>query len=155
MNEITLRLAEKPDAPVIFGFLQKLAAQLDKQALFKGSVEALERFGFGERPAFEAILAFDRQTPVGLVLYFEEFSTWRCSPGIYIQDLYVDASMRGHGLGKQLINAAIEHGRTKQATYLRLSVDAGNLSGLGFYTAMGFEHKHEEKMLMLNIGEQT
>jgi len=151
MNDISLKLATKTDAPVILGFLQKLAGNLGKDNYFKGSVAALEQFGFGEQPAFEAVIAYHGQNPVGLILYFDEFSTWRCSPGIYIQDLYVDASMRGQGLGKLLIHAAAEKGHERQATYLRLSVDAGNTSGLEFYTAMGFEHKHEEKMLMLNI----
>lgn len=151
MNDITLKLAEKADAPVIFGFLQKLAGKLGKDNSFRGSVAKLERFGFGERPAFEALLAYHQQTPVGVILYFEEFSTWRCSPGIYIQDLYVDASMRGRGLGKLLVDTAAQNGRKKQATYLRLSVDVSNTSGFDFYTAMGFEHKHKEKMLMLNI----
>jgi len=151
MSDITLKLAEKADAPVVFGFLQKLAGKLGKDNHFNGTVEALEHFGFGDKPAFEAILAYHQQTPVGFILYFEEFSTWRCSPGIYIQDLYLNASMRGQGLGKLLINAAAEVGRQRQATYLRLSVDASNNSGMDFYTSMGFEHKHEEKMLMLNI----
>lgn len=151
MNEITLKLAEKADAPVIFGFLQKLAGKLGKDNHFRGSVAALEQFGFGENPAFEAILAYHQQSPVGVILYFQEFSTWRCSPGIYIQDLYLKASMRGQGVGKLLINAAAQVGRDRQATYLRLSVDASNNSGMDFYTSMGFEHKHEEKMLMLNI----
>ena len=151
MNNITLKLAQKQDAPVIFGFLKKLAAQLSKEDDFKGSIAALEEFGFGEQASFEAIIAYQQQTPVACILFFEEFSTWRCSPGIYIQDLFVDAAMRGQGVGKQLINAAAQHGRKKQASYLRLSVDAGNSSGLDFYTAMGFEHQQDEKIMMLNI----
>jgi ribosomal protein S18 acetylase RimI-like enzyme len=153
MNEITLKLAEKQDAPVIFEFLQRLAGRLGKEDSFKGSVEAIEKFGFCERPAFEAILAFRQQNAVGCILFFEEFSTWRCSPGTYIQDLYVDASMRGQGLGKVLVNAAIEHSKRWQASYLRLSVDADNSSGLGFYTAIGFKHEHKENMLTLNISD--
>ena len=43
--------------------------------------------------------------PVGLALFFFEFSTWRGRPGVYVQDLYVAADMRGTGLGRRLLEA--------------------------------------------------
>lgn len=151
MSNITLRIADKPDAPLIYGFLQKLAAHLGTPGDFKGSLQALEDFGFGADPAFEAILACREGSAVGCVLFFREFSSWRCSPGIYIQDLFVDAHVRGLGLGKRLIEAVADRARQMQASYLRLSVDAGNQSGLAFYQATGFKHKQNERIMMLDI----
>ncbi len=151
MNNVYLKLAERGDAPQVFSFLQKLAAQLGKPESFKGSLEALEKYGFGPRPAFKVIIAYQQDIAVGCILYFEEFSTWRGSPGIYVQDLFVDAGARGLGLGRQLIEAVAERGRQLQATYLRLSVDAQNPSGFDFYRAIGFKHMQNEQMLVLNL----
>lgn len=151
MNTVSLKPAEKSDVPLIFDFLQKLALQLGKPKSFKGSIAALESYGFGPHPAFEVIIAYHRETAVGCILFFEEFSTWRCTPGIYVQDLFVEPDARGLGLGKLLIESAAERGRQLQASYLRLSVDAENQSGLEFYQAIDFKHMLNEKILMLNI----
>lgn len=151
MNNITLRLADKRDAPLVFKFLQKLAEQLGSPDNFKGSVAAIEEYGFGPNPAFQVIIAFERETAVGCILFFEEFSSWRCTPGIYVQDLYVDTRARGLGLGKHLIEAAVESGKRVHATYLRLSVDINNASAIEFYQAVGFKHRHDEQIMMLDI----
>ena len=151
MKNIALKRAEKSDAPLVFGLLQKLAIKLGRYDSFAGTLEGLEKHGFGSHPAFEAIIAYQQSTAVGYILYFQEFSTWRCSPGIYVQDLFVDADARGLGLGKRLIEAAAKRGKQLQATYLRLSVDTQNQSGRAFYQAIGFEHRQHEQMLMLDI----
>ena len=68
MNDITLRLAEKKDARLIHSFLKKLAVQLGCPESFKGTVAALETFGFGPRPAFEAILVYHQRTAVSCMM---------------------------------------------------------------------------------------
>ena len=151
MKNISLKRAEKGDAPLVFELLQKLAVKLGRHASFEGTLAGLEKYGFGSQPAFEAVIAYQHNTAVGYILYFKEFSTWRCSPGVYVQDLFVDTDARGFGLGKRLIEAATERGRQWQATYLRLSVDAQNQSGRDFYQAIGFKHRQYEQMLMLDI----
>lgn len=41
--------------------------------------------------------------PVGMALFFHNYSTWRAAPGIYLEDLYVQPSVRGHGYGFKLL----------------------------------------------------
>ena len=73
MGKIEFKIATIEDAPVIFSLLEKLSQDLDKENEFSGSVTALEKYGFSEPPAFEAILAFQNNKPLGLVLFFYEF----------------------------------------------------------------------------------
>ncbi|WP_321391836.1 hypothetical protein [Emcibacter sp.] len=56
MSTITLKMAKKKDAPVLFDLLTRMSRDLGKEAEFAGSVEALEKYGFSEPPAFEAII---------------------------------------------------------------------------------------------------
>ena len=42
---------------------------------------------------------------VGFALWFLNFSTWRGTHGIYLEDLYVRPAARGGGLGKALLAA--------------------------------------------------
>ncbi|KAL7277314.1 hypothetical protein ACG7TL_009170 [Trametes sanguinea] len=39
---------------------------------------------------------------IGIAMYFFNFSTWTGKPGIYLEDLYVDPTYRGTGVGKAL-----------------------------------------------------
>lgn len=149
MSGVRLAKAGPGDAPVLFDLLQQLARDLGKEQDFRGSLASLVAYGFASPPAFEAIIAWRGNTPLGFILFFSEFSTWRGSPGIYVQDLFVSAQARGCGLGEQLTAAAIAQGRQRGASYMRLSVHSGNAQGFGFYQALGFRPASNETVLVL------
>ena len=92
-EQLAIRRARVEDAATIHGLLRDLAAALGKSGDLHSRVEDIERFGFGREPCFEAMVACvvsgSGERPVGLVVYFYEFSTWRGQPGVYVQDLYV------------------------------------------------------------------
>lgn len=149
VNDIVLRKAGKKDAPHVLAMLQELARELDKEDENRGSLKALETYGFGSTAAFEAILAWKDDAPVGLILFFYEFSTWRGRPGVYIQDFYVAPEARSTGLGLRLTAAAAARGHKRGATYLRLAVHHGNDDGMGFYLANGFAPVEDETVMLL------
>lgn len=145
---ITIAGATAEDAPAIHALLRALAQALDRPHDVKSTPDDIARYGFGPAPAFETMLARRGKEAVGLVLFFYEFSTWRGCPGVYIQDLYVDASLRGSGLGRKLLAAVAGHAFARQARYMRLSVDVGNDEGLGFYGKLGFTAPNEQTLVL-------
>ena len=96
-----------------------------------------------------ALLAFEGDEAVGLVVYFFEFSTWRGRPGVYVQDLYVAPRMRGRGLGRDLMDAVGKRSRERGGNYVKLSVYDGNEQAIGFYRTLGFEVCDDEQVLAL------
>ena len=146
--EIDIASATRDDAPAIHALLRALAVALNRPHDVKSTPDDIARYGFGPTPAFETILARHSGTPVGLVLFFYEFSTWRGCPGVYIQDLYVDDDLRGSGLGRRLLAAVAVRATEQQATYMRLSVDVGNDEGLGFYGRLGFATPNEQTLVL-------
>lgn len=52
------------------------------------------------------------QTPVGFVTYLLHPSTWERSPICYLEDLFVDASSRGLGVGRALIDAVVAEAKS-------------------------------------------
>lgn len=146
---IDIRAAVRGDAALIQQMLVAMARDLGQAADYRGSAEAILHYGFGDSPAFHVLLAFDGDTPLGMILFFYEFSTWRGRPGLYVQDIYVDAKARGMGLGRKLIAAAVAEAQKRGAVYLRLSVHADNEGGTGFYDQLGFHHAIHEKMMVL------
>jgi ribosomal protein S18 acetylase RimI-like enzyme len=149
MSELRLCEAGVDDAPVLFELLQQLARDLGKEQEFRGSLNALVAYGFASPPAFGAIIAWRGRTPLGFILYFSEFSTWRGSPGIYVQDLFVSAEARGAGVGQKLTAAVIEQARQQGASYMRLSVHGGNEQAFRFYRSLGFKPVSDETTLVL------
>lgn len=143
-DDISIEAATADDAPAIHALLTDLARTLDAVDKFHSSADDLRRYGFGETAQFEALLAKADGKPIGLALYFFTFSSWRGSPGVYVQDLHVLESFRAGGIGRRLLAMVAERGRAAGCAHLRLSVDAGNASGRAFYDRLGFHHRHDE-----------
>lgn len=144
MHDIIIRPATLGDAGAIHGMILGIGAVLGQAEKIRGTVEDLERYGFGPDPAFEALIAEAGGTPVGLCLYFRSFSTWRGRPGAYVQDLFVDPACRGTGLGRRLLAACAAAMAARGGAYIRLSVDAANEAAQGFYRRAGFRHAADD-----------
>ncbi|WP_328604102.1 GNAT family N-acetyltransferase [Amycolatopsis sp. NBC_00345] len=97
---------------------------------------------FGEAPALFGHVAEVDGAVAGFTLWFLNFSTWRGTHGIYLEDLYVREELRGSGLGKALLAAlaaeCVEHG------YERLEWSVLNWNpAVGFYKALGASPQDE------------
>jgi GNAT superfamily N-acetyltransferase len=55
------------------------------------------------KPATSLIAFGPNGEAAGMALYFTNYSTWRASPGIYLEDLYVTPEFRGKGYGLALL----------------------------------------------------
>ncbi len=51
----------------------------------------------------ECELAFEGDTPVGLVTYYWTYATFRAARRLYLEDLFVLPAARGRGYGKALL----------------------------------------------------
>ena len=151
MTDIHIRLAEPHHIPEIHRLLREFASYLGDAQAYKGSVDDLERHGFGAQRLFTCLLACRDSRALGMVLFFPEFSTWRGRSGFYIQDLYVDQDVRGEGLGKRLLHEAWRHAETHwQAEYVKLSAHCENVAAIKFYQRVGFTLDAENPTLLLD-----
>jgi len=149
-SETLIRPATAGDVALIHQLLSELEKSLGVAQPVTRKPEDLLRYGFGENSFFDALIAWNRERPVGLAVYFSEFSTWRGSPGVYVQDLYVAADARGSGLGRQLMEAVIDRARVWGAAYCKLAVYGKNENALGFYRRLGFRVSDNERVLILD-----
>ncbi len=100
-----IRTAAPADVPVIHRMIHELAEYEKAAHEAIATEEQLRDALFGEQPAVFGLIAEDDTTgePVGFALWFLNFSTWRGTHGIYLEDLYVDPTARGGGHGKALL----------------------------------------------------
>jgi GNAT superfamily N-acetyltransferase len=150
MTRITIRPARPEDAGTIHSMLVELSEAMSRGGDYRASEEEIRRYGFGDRAFFETLLAEIESEPVGLVIYFYEYSTWNGVPGVYIQDLYVSSVFRGSGVGRRLLQSVANAASKREAVYMRLSVYADNDTAAEFYGKLGFMASKDEVLLKLS-----
>ena len=142
--DIVIRPALLADAAIVHAMLLQLARAMGAQKKIKNSVQDIAAALTGDPPAIHAFIADRNGEPVGLAIVFLNFSTWRGSPGVYVQDIYVAANARGTGLGKKLLQAVAAWGQARGANHLRLSVEPENTGARAFYLSAGLKLRDDE-----------
>ena len=84
------------------------------------------------------VLAFDEETPVGLIICIEGFSSFACQPLLNIHDVYVAPEFRGTGLAGQLFEFVEQIARARGCCKLTLEVLEGNQRAQAAYRKFGF-----------------
>jgi len=144
LQEVEIRTAHASDADAISAMIRSLAADMGKAARVHSEPADFLRLGFCDPPCFQALIAETAGQAVGLCLYFFSFSSWLGKRGVYVQDLYVDRSQRGTGLGRRLMAETARRAWEQGAVYLRLSVDQANVAAQEFYSHVGLSHSGHE-----------
>jgi len=150
MNTVKISRAEEKDASVIRTMLFELEDAMGTSGGVKCKVEDIRRFGFSESPCFYALIAWRGTEAVGLAIFFREFSTWKGAPGVYVQDLYVSASMRSTGLGRELMEAVYQYARRWDVVYCKLATRTDNKPAIAFYERLGFKVTKDESVLVID-----
>ena len=134
---LRLRPAGPDDAPAIFDLIGQLAdfEQLRQQMI--GNVEDLRRHLFGEPRFAHALLAEWDGVPVGFALYFFNYSTFLCRPGVYLEDLFVRPEHRGRGIGHALLVELEARARALGCGRLEWAVLNWNQPAIDFYHRFG------------------
>jgi GNAT superfamily N-acetyltransferase len=134
---VSLRNAERRDVPAIFELITELADFERLRHQVRGDPAALERHLFAEPRYAEVLLAEADGALAGFALYFWNYSTFLCRPGLYLEDLFVREHCRGRGIGRVLLDAVEARARAQGCGQLEWSVLDWNTRAIEFYRAFG------------------
>lgn len=81
---------------------------------------------------FDAFVADDGGSVVGVALYYVAFSTWK-GRMLYLDDFVVTDDLRGSGIGKQLFGAFMEEARRQKVSMVKWQVLDWNEPAIRFY----------------------
>jgi GNAT superfamily N-acetyltransferase len=158
---MTCRLSVCPDIPKILQFINELAAYENASHEVEATIDSLRAtLSFPNSPpkptgAVYTLLVIPPAAtePVGMALYFFNYSTWRSAPGIYLEDLFVQPAYRGKGYGLALLRRLAAETRRVGGRRLEWSVLTWNEPSIGFYKGLGAKPMDEWMKMMVEGDE--
>jgi GNAT superfamily N-acetyltransferase len=134
-----IRPATPADVATVCRLIRALAEYERLTGALALDEERLRRHLFGPRPFAEVLLAEEADAVVGYALYFHAYSTFRCEPTLYLEDLFVVPERRGHGHGKALLAAVARVAVERGCPRVEWTVLDWNEPAIRFYRSLGAE----------------
>jgi len=147
-----IRKAKPEDITIIADLIKKLAIYEKLENDVVASANALYENIFVKKFA-EVLIAQEEETPVGFALYFYNFSTFLGKPGLYLEDLFVEAEHRGKGYGKKLLAELAAIAKEKNCGRMEWSVLDWNTPSIEFYKSLGAVPMNEWTVFRLTKSE--
>ncbi len=135
--DIAIRLATTADRDAALALLvaqlREHAIQTPEDALGRALDRLLTRPGRGF-----LLLATRADRPIGLVALSFAWPLEHAHRSMWLEELYVEPTARGHGAGTALLDAAVARAADHGATTIDLEVDAGHRRAERLYARAGF-----------------
>jgi GNAT superfamily N-acetyltransferase len=132
-----IRRAQPADVPAIVELVYALAEYEKAPDECHLTPDQLSAALFGTTPATFCHVALADDEVVGCAIWFLNFSTWRGVHGIFLEDLFVNPTHRGSGLGKALLTALAQECVRNNYERLEWSVLNWNTPAIDFYKSVG------------------
>lgn len=148
----TIRKAIPEDITIIADLIKKLAVYEKLENDVVASTNALYENIFVKKFA-EVLIAQKDERPIGFALYFYNFSTFIGKPGLYLEDLFIEAEHRGKGYGKKLLAELAAIAKEKDCGRMEWSVLDWNAPSIEFYKSLGATPMNEWTVFRLTKSE--
>ncbi len=148
-----IRFATEADVPAIHGLIVELAVyEREPDAVVLTEADLL-RDGWGAQPHFTCLVAEvagpSGNTVCGFALYHPIYSTWQ-GRSMYLEDLYVQPTHRGRGLGTALLARVAAEAERAGCARLDWSVLTWNEPALRVYERIGALRMEEWRRMRLS-----
>jgi GNAT superfamily N-acetyltransferase len=101
------------------------------------TAEDFERYLFGPAARGQAMVAELSGRVVGIAIWFYNFNTFTCRPGLYVEDVFVEPAHRGCGIGRAFFRAMARRAVQEGCSRMEWSVLDWNAPAIAFYRSMG------------------
>ena len=132
--EVGIRSIEEKDYPQIIKLFKEFATFEKLPEKMINTVEQIKK----EKDFFNCYVAVVNNEIVGFASYFFAYYTW-VGKSLYLDDLYVKADFRNHGIGKKLLDTVIDLAKAEKCNRMRWQVSNWNKNAQEFYKHIGAE----------------
>ncbi|MCR8667450.1 GNAT family N-acetyltransferase [Aestuariibaculum sp. M13] len=132
----TIRKAIKADMTRVLELINQLAIFEKEPDAVEVTIEDLENDGFGNKPAFECLVAEVDGKVQGTAIMFHRYSTWK-GRILHLEDLVVSEDMRGSGIGTALLDEVVKFGHSLGVRRINWEVLDWNTPAINLYEKKG------------------
>ena len=140
MTDLTFRIAQRHDSPLILEYIKKLADYEKRLDEVIATEDDIEKWVFDERQA-EVIFAQLDGEVIGFALYFLSFSTYIGNVNMHLEDLFIEPEYRGKGYGKALLKELAKIVIDRGYGRFEWTCLSWNKPSIDFYLSIGAEQK--------------
>lgn len=140
---LSIREAVPQDAATILHFIRELAIYEKAENEVAATEETVKSSIFGEGSVTRALICENDGQPIGMAVWFFNYSTWQAKNGLYLEDLYVTPEARGLGAGKALLKRLARIAIENDCGRFEWSVLDWNEPAIRVYEGIGAEPMSE------------
>lgn len=136
----TIREGKIEDLPRVLELVKELALYEKAPEQVTNTLEMMQEDGFGPHPIFGLFVAEKNSTGeiIGISIFYYRYSTWK-GKRLYLEDIVVTESERGHGAGKLLFDRTMLKCIEANCTGMMWQVLDWNTPAINFYQKYGAE----------------
>jgi diamine N-acetyltransferase len=143
VSAVAIREAMRDDAGVALSLLYELAEYEKLTDKFRLTREIIERDFIGPDAPCHCDLATVDGAPVGVMNWYRTYASFDASPGIFLEDIFVQPKHRGKGIGKLFFVHLARHALAIGATHIEWFVLDWNKPSIAFYERLGARQPKE------------
>ena len=150
----SIRQAVREDAKSVEGLEREFSNDLRSLGISGESsfnAESYIRDGFGPNPAFAGLVADTGTELLGYLLYHLGYEVEDAARILYVIDLYVHRDSRRLGVGRALMEEAVNVCRQLGGSQVCWSVYESNALALRFYEGLGASYIKDERFMNLDV----
>ncbi|MEG3879210.1 GNAT family N-acetyltransferase [Microcoleus sp. herbarium7] len=139
MNNLDIRIreAELPDLELILAFIAQKSEFDGSLSGFAATAKKLQKTLFCQSPLVRVLLAEVAGKAVGFAMFNASYSSLLTQPCLWLDDLFVQAPMRGMGVGTALLKHLAQIAESTNCGRIEWTVNTGNAPGIAFYQKQG------------------
>ena len=153
MNQLSIRQALKEDAALILHFVRELAIYEKAEHEVLATEQTIKETILSDGSHVNALICEQDGQPLGMAIYFYNYSTWLAKPGLYLEDLYVSLEHRGKGAGKLLLKKMAQIALQKGCARFEWSCLDWNKPSRDFYESI--DAKSQDEWIGYRMSGQT
>ncbi|MEG5174962.1 GNAT family N-acetyltransferase [Microcoleus sp. B3-D7] len=135
--DIKIREAELADLELILAFTSQKSEFDRVPHLLEATADKLQQTLFFQPPLVRVLLAEVADTAVGFAMFYASYSSLLAQPCLWLDDLFVQAPMRGMGVGTALLKYLAQIAQSTNCGRMEWTVNTGNAPGIAFYEKQG------------------
>ena len=135
--------AAPANLPQIVGLIKEFAEFENLSHACEVDENDLRAAIFGDESFVDCLVAFADDVCVGYAIFYPVFKSFRGTPSIYLEDLYVTPNARGRGFGLALLSEVAKHADARGFTRMDWQALKWNAPAIKFYENIGAESDDE------------